>query len=72
MEYNLNAKVVKIEGNKVIFEKDGKTETIEGDKIFLVSVGRRAITKGFGLENLNVELFKGGIKVDGAKCAPRA
>jgi dihydrolipoamide dehydrogenase len=63
IEYNLNAKVVKIEGNKVIFEKDGKTETIEGEKI-LVSVGRRAVTKGFGLENLNVELFRGGIKVD--------
>jgi len=63
IEFNLNAKVVKIDGNKVIFEKDGKTETIEGDKI-LVSVGRRPITKGFGLENLNVELFKGGIKTD--------
>ena len=63
IEFNLNAKVVKIEGNKVYFEKDGKTETIEGDKI-LVSVGRRPITKGFGLENLNVELFKGGIKTD--------
>jgi len=61
--FNLNAKVVKIEGNKVYFEKDGKTEVIEGDKI-LVSVGRRPITKGFGLENLNVELFKGGIKTD--------
>ena len=63
IEFNLNAKVVKIESNKVIFEKDGKTETIEGEKI-LVSVGRRPITKGFGLENLNVELFKGGIKTD--------
>jgi dihydrolipoamide dehydrogenase len=63
IEFNLNAKVVKIDGNKVIFEKDEKTETIEGDKI-LVSVGRRAITKGFGLESLNVELFKGGIKTD--------
>ena len=63
IEYNLNAKVVKIDGNKVVFEKDGKTETIEGDKI-LVSVGRRPITQGFGLENLNVELFKGGIKTD--------
>ena len=63
IEYYLNAKVVKVDGNKVIFEKDGKTETIEGDKI-LVSVGRRPITKGFGLENLNVELFKGGIKTD--------
>ncbi len=63
IDYNLNAKVVKIEGNKVIFEKDGQTETIEGEKI-LVSVGRRPITTGFGLENLNVELFKGGIKTD--------
>jgi dihydrolipoamide dehydrogenase len=63
IEFNLNAKVVKIDGNKVVFEKDGKTETIEGEKI-LVSVGRRPITKGFGLENLNVELFKGGIKTD--------
>jgi len=63
IEFHLLAKVVKVDGNKVIFEKDGKTETIEGDKI-LVSVGRRPITKGFGLENLNVELFKGGIKTD--------
>ncbi len=63
IEFHLNAKVVKVEGNKVIFEKEGKTETIEGEKI-LVSVGRRPITKGFGLENLNVELFKGGIKTD--------
>jgi len=63
IEFNLNAKVVKVEGNKVIFEKDGLTQSIEGDKI-LVSVGRRAVTKGFGLENINVELFKGGIKVD--------
>ena len=61
--FNLNSKVVKIEGNKVLFEKDGQTQSVEGDKI-LVSVGRRPITKGFGLENLNVELFKGGIKTD--------
>jgi len=63
IEFNMEAKVVKVEGNKVIFEKDGKTESVEGDKI-LVSVGRRAITKGFGLENLSVELNRGGIQVD--------
>lgn len=61
--FNLNAKVVKVDGNNVHFEKDGQTHIVEGEKI-LVSVGRRPITKGFGLENLNVELFKGGIKVD--------
>jgi dihydrolipoamide dehydrogenase len=63
IDFNLNAKVVKVEGNKVIFEKSGETLSIEGEKI-LVSVGRRPVTKGFGLENLNVELFKGGIKTD--------
>ncbi len=63
ISFNLNAKVVKIDGNNVHFEKDGQTHIVEGEKI-LVSVGRRPITKGFGLENLNVELFKGGIKVD--------
>jgi dihydrolipoamide dehydrogenase len=63
IEFNLEAKVVQIDGNKVIFEKEGKTETVEGEKI-LLSVGRRAVTQGFGLENIGVELFRGGIKVD--------
>ena len=63
IEFNLNSKVVKVEGNKVFFEKDGETRTVEGEKI-LLSVGRRAITQGFGLENLGVELERNGIKVD--------
>ncbi len=63
VEFFLSAKVVQVHGNKVVFEKDGATQTIEGEKI-LVSVGRRPVTSGFGLENLGVELFRGGIKVD--------
>ena len=63
IEFHLNAKVVQVDGNKVIFEKDGETHTVEGDKI-LLSVGRRANTQGFGLENIGVELYRGGIKVD--------
>jgi dihydrolipoamide dehydrogenase len=61
--FNLSSKVTEVKGNEVIFEKDGKPQSVSGDKI-LVSVGRRAVTKGFGLENLGVEIFKGGIKVD--------
>lgn len=61
--FNLSSKVIEVKGNEVIFEKDGKRESVSGEKI-LVSVGRRAVTKGFGLENLGVELFKGGIKTD--------
>ena len=63
IEFHLQAKVVKVEGNSVFFEKDGQTVTVDGEKI-LVSVGRRAVTKGFGLENLQVELDRGGIKTD--------
>ena len=63
IEFNLNSKVVQVDGNKVVFEKDGETHTVEGDKI-LLSVGRRPVTKGFGLENIGVELFRNGIKVD--------
>ncbi len=63
IEFHLSAKVVQVDGNKVVFEKDGETQSIEGDKI-LLSVGRRANTQGLGLENIGVELHKGGIKVD--------
>lgn len=61
--FHLSSKVVEVKGNEVIFEKAGKTESIVGDKI-LVSVGRKPVTKGFGLENIGVELDRGGIKVD--------
>ncbi len=61
--FHLSSKVIEVKGNEVIFEKDGKTESVSGDKI-LVSVGRKPVTKGFGLENLGVELDRGGIKVD--------
>lgn len=61
--FHLSSKVTEVKGNEVIFVKNGKTETISGEKI-LVSVGRKPVTKGFGLENLGVELYRGGIKVD--------
>lgn len=61
--FNMSSKVTKIDGNSVTFEKDGKSTTVMGDKI-LVSVGRKPVTAGFGLENLGVELNRGGIKVD--------
>ena len=61
--FHLSSKVIEVKGTEVIFEKAGKTESVTGEKI-LVSVGRRPVTKGFGLENLGVELDRGGIKVD--------
>jgi len=61
--FHLSSKVTAVKGTEVIFEKAGKSESVTGDKI-LVSVGRKPVTKGFGLENLGVELDRGGIKVD--------
>jgi len=63
IDFNLSSKVTKLDGNKVSFEKDGETTTVEGEKV-LLSVGRKPVVDGFGLENLGVELQKGGIKVD--------
>ena len=61
--FNLGCKVVGIEGNTVVFEDpQGETQRVSGDRI-LVSVGRRANVKGFGLENIGV-IAERGIKVD--------
>ncbi len=63
INFNLRCKVVAIEGNTVVYEDpEGKTCRVSGDRI-LVSVGRRANIKGFGLENLGVAAER-GIKVD--------
>ncbi len=61
--FHLSSKVIEVKGNEVIFEKEGKREAVSGTKI-LVSVGRKPVTGGFGLENLSVEIMRGGIKVD--------
>jgi len=61
--FNISAKVTEVKGNEVFFEKNGKKESVTGEKI-LVSVGRKANTTSFGLENIGVELYRGGIKVD--------
>ena len=61
--FNLGAKVTAIEKDGVVYEKDGKTEKIVSEKI-LLSIGRRAVTQGFGLENLSVNLERGAIVTD--------
>lgn len=64
VEFNLSCKVTKIDGNVVTYvDAEGGEHTVSGDKI-LVSVGRRPVTAGFGLDSLGVEMNRGGIKVD--------
>lgn len=47
----------------VVYEKDGKAETLAGDKV-LVSIGRRPNTAGIGLETIGVETERGRIPTD--------
>lgn len=63
VKFFLNTKVTEVTNKGVIVEKDGKSQTIEADKI-LVSVGRRPVTTGFGLEKLDLEMLKSGVKVN--------
>ena len=61
--FNLGAKVTAIESDGVVYEKDGKVEKIESEKV-LLSIGRRAVTQGYGLENININLERGAIVTD--------
>ena len=64
VQFHLSCRVTAVDGHSVTFtDSQGETHSVEGDKI-LVSVGRRANTQGFGLETLDVELERGGIKVN--------
>ena len=63
VKFCLGCKVTAIECNIVYYtDGEGNALTAEGDKI-LMSVGRRAVLKGFGLENIAVETER-GIKVN--------
>ncbi len=60
VKFFLKAKVTEVGKDFVKYEKDGETFTIGADKV-LLSVGRRAVTQGFGLENLGVATERGHI-----------
>lgn len=63
VKFCLQCKVTRIEGNAVFYtDADGNELQCEGDRI-LMSIGRRAVLKGYGLENIAVETER-GIKVN--------
>ena len=63
VDFRLGAKVTAVEADGVVYEKDGKTEKVKADKV-LVSIGRRAVTQGIGLESIGVNLERGAIVTD--------
>ncbi len=63
IKFYLAHKVTAVHGGEVTVEKDGESFILQGEKV-LLSVGRRPVTKGFGLETLALEPFRNGIKVN--------
>lgn len=63
IQFYLSHKVTAVHEGEVTVEKDGESFVIKGEKV-LLSVGRRPVTEGFGLETLSLEPFRNGIKVN--------
>ena len=63
IEFYLGTKVIGANGKTVEIEKDGIKSFLQAEKI-LLSVGRKPVLDGFGLENLNLEKFHHGLKVN--------
>lgn len=61
--FKLKAKVTSIGDHLVGFETDAGGESVRAD-IVLMSVGRRAVTRNIGIENLNLYMEKGAIRTD--------
>lgn len=59
------AKVTSLKGKEVIYEQNGTTSSIHSEQV-LISVGRRAITQGLGLEKAGVLTERGAVKIDSA------
>jgi len=63
VEFKLGTKVIGVMNGEVQYEVEGKIESIPANKV-LLSIGRQAVTQGFGLEKLGVEIEHGHIKTD--------
>lgn len=63
MIFKLSAKVLSVKPGAVVYEDAKGTQECPCDKI-LLSVGRRASTKGIGLESIGIELNRGAIVTD--------
>ena len=63
VEFYMQSAVKSISDGKVTFERKGKEQSVEADKV-LMAVGRRPVVEGYGLENTTIEHDARGIVVD--------
>lgn len=64
MVFHLGCQVTAFGGGKLTYTEQGETRQIAAERT-LLSVGRRPVTRGFGLENLGVLIERGRIVTDG-------
>ena len=62
VEFYMQSAVKSISDGRVIFERKGKEQSVEADKV-LMAVGRRPVVEGYGLENTTIEHDARGIVV---------
>lgn len=63
IDFHLDAKVVEVDGRKVIIEKNGEQLSMEASQI-LLSTGRCPVIDGLGIDSVSLKLFGRGLKVD--------
>jgi dihydrolipoamide dehydrogenase len=63
IEFHTGAQVVAVNERQVEIDKDGNRQLLQASQM-LLSVGRKPVLNGFGLENLALETYKNGLKVN--------
>jgi len=63
IKFNLNAKVLGVDGNKVFFETKGEVKDLSFDKL-LVAIGRKPNLEGLGLDEAGIKYTNKGIEVN--------
>jgi len=63
VDFKLGCKVVEVTKDSVKYETEGQIFEVKADKV-LMSIGRRAVTEGIGLETIGVETERGHIVTD--------
>lgn len=63
VNFHLGTRVSSVEGSTILWQRDSESGHTKASKL-LLSVGRRPVISGFGLENIGVEIERGAIKID--------
>ncbi|HZJ82330.1 MAG TPA: dihydrolipoyl dehydrogenase [Clostridia bacterium] len=63
IDFKLGGKMTSLEDHELTYEINGEEHKIKADKV-LMSIGRKPVTEGLGLETIGVEVDRGRIKTD--------